>query len=367
MNRFKYLSDELSITLKAPNDLIGSNIKYTVKTDDNDVIYTGSIYATGNNQTIYLNDIIETYIDDYSWFKHASTGTINSRVIHNFFVEFEGIAATYTISNVINARRVPNSKVDEIPDMNATDVVYSVSDLGTGVLPRIPKNISAGSGFFMMNSLYYPQHVVENNSVLTWYVRDKRDSSFLGSILECSATNANYVKHIIDSNDLSYIADLVDPNIDILDQLDIVVLGDMFPMSEYRVVCNIDKCPAEYYVSWINRYGTWQCQPLYSKWEMTENVATSSIVTITNETVPVSKTSEFRWKLNTNWLTYAEHDEFESLLTSKYVYLFNTKTQEGHYVNVENSDWTFRNSINTRKPFNLTLNLVKSQKYIATY
>lgn len=123
---------------------------------------------------------------------------------------------------------------------------------------------------------------------------------------------------------------------------------------------------SEFYIAWINRYGQFQCQPFCKKWEMTEKTTTSNIVSLTNETIPYLKNNEFNWTLNSHWLTYPEHTEFESLLTSKYVYLFNNQSNEGYFVNVKNADWTFKNNTNTNKPFNLTVNLTKSTKQMIT-
>ena len=124
---------------------------------------------------------------------------------------------------------------------------------------------------------------------------------------------------------------------------------------------------SEYYIMWINRCGQFQCQPFCKNWEMKEKVTTSTITTVNNETIPYSKVNEFSWTLNSDWLTTEEHEEYEGLLASKYVYLYNANTQEGHFVNVKDADWTFKNSTNAKKPFNLTINLTKAVKQTMIY
>jgi hypothetical protein len=95
---------------------------------------------------------------------------------------------------------------------------------------------------------------------------------------------------------------------------------------------------------------------------MKETVKTDNLTTIYNETIPYHKTTQFSWTLNSEWLTVKEHDEFESILTSKYLLLYNTKTWQGYYVNATDTNWTFRNHTNTKKPFNLTINLSEIRK-----
>lgn len=132
--------------------------------------------------------------------------------------------------------------------------------------------------------------------------------------------------------------------------------------SSFNVTNAVTDEHSEFYIAWINRYGQFQCQPFCKKWEMKEKVTTANTVTLTDETVPYRKTTEFSWTLNSDWLTYAEHDEYESLLISKYVYLFNSQSNEGYFVNVTDANWIFKNTTNTKKPFNLTVNVTKSQK-----
>lgn len=373
MAKYLYLSDPLSVTFTLPTTLKGTNVPYTVTNIHGKTIYTGSVYATGEKQTIYLNDIVNSQMDDFDWFitkTDTSSDLISADITTIISVKFNGVNEYYTTSNILLAHRVPNSKIEETIDFDANHL-YSLTDFGTGVIPRIPAIIEADSDFFLETSFMYSSDIIGDSNIIKFDVYNSNDTAVQNvwntNLYYDSAFKSRYsTKYKLNAGALTnasiYFKTATDTK-----GCYIGIKGNNFPEGAHTKICNIDDCPADYYVSWINHYGTWQCQPLHSKWEMKEKVTTNNLVTMNNETVPYSKTSEFSWTLNTDWLTYAEHEEFESLLTSKYVMLYNSKTKECNYVNVANSEWTFKNAVNTKRPFNLTLNLTKSRTQIITY
>ena len=363
-----YLSEPITLKFKLPDSYTGQNVTYTVYDYQSaTTVYTGSVYVTGEEQTLYLNDIIYTLMDDYKWFINPVSGKMpRARVWTGLRIQFDN-THNYIVSSILNATRRPNAVDKYQPIDDDVHELVSFNNWGTGVLPRLPKLQTLGTpNLFGAVMIAYSIPVWEDNSNFDLALLDEHLNiatvRTLGS--EFINSNSDGCTCYCCGNDFFYsINNYFKGAMQDATGCRLVVYGDNEdPFEDAHELWKFDDEPADYYISWINRYGAWQCQPINAKHELKEKVTTNSIVTLSNETVPYAKSSEFTWTLNTDWLTYDEHDEFESILSSKYVYLYNTKTNEGHYVTVTDSNWTFRNSVNTKKPFNLTLNVTKSYK-----
>lgn len=363
----KFLSDIIKLDFTLPTSVTGTNVPYNVIDDrTNSVIYTGSVYATGAQQTLYLNDIIYNLNDTYSWFaNYDSTTNLGNSFIDNaplttsLTITFPNANRTYTVADIFHITKVPNSVNNyAIP---ATNKIVNVNEWGTGVIPKLPRKHN-GSGYprlFGMFSAAYSENFRADNDNLYLRLYDGNDIVLenLATVLYHTQGLTSF-KYYIGSN----LINTAQSNLTQYDKNCYVALSNGAIPEMTTKIFEFDEHESDYYVAWINRKGVWQCQPFCAKSQMTETVTTQTIVTVTDETIPCAKTSDFKWIVNSHWLNYAEHEEFESLLTSKYVYLYNTKTNEGYYVNVTDSNWTFKNAVNTNRPFNLTLNLTKSQK-----
>lgn len=365
----RYLSDPITVKFTLSDSVIGTNVRYTVDVYGKTIntIYTGTVYATGKEQTLYLNDILYTIQDSYEWFVNTNV----SRVVENasYFmpqirVKFED-GNTYYLTDVVFATRVPNNKTN-LPETPSDMLALTpLVECGNKVYPRMPVSANFNSNmFFGTGILHYNGLSNTTKTYIGVFIDNEAGSTNRLGILSISGIQygENLSKYIYNKDVVNSLSRILGASTDGNPYIGAyLTLGSGQPSGTIKL-CEIDYEPAPYYVAWINRFGCWQCQPLHSKYEMTEKVDTKYILTVNNENIPVEKNSEFKWTLNTDWLTYTEHDEFESILTSKYVYLYNTETEEGHYVTVDDSNWTFRNSVNTNKPFNLTLKLSKSFK-----
>lgn len=365
---YSFLSDPITVQIVAPDNVVGRNVTYKVLDNtDGTLLYTGSFYATGNVQVIYLNDILFNINDNYEWFRNPVTKTItNSPHKTNIKIVFD-YDSSIIFSNILHVTRVPNKEFIYYKPIEKEEQIISFNNWGTGVLPRIPLVNHNIPKLFMAVMVNYPKSLLNNNTHLSLDLYDNNTNEHITQLDATERLNeTGYSKYLFDGQ----FFDMMIADINTLGVSDCHIGITALPTmgtTKHCDICRIDSNPADYYVMWINRVGAWQSQPLCAKYEMKEKLTTDNIVTVLNETIPYSKTSEYSWTLNSHWLTYAEHDEFESLLTSKYVYLYNTKTNEGHYVTVTDSNWTFKDNANTKKPFNLTLNVTKSVKQNIIY
>lgn len=370
---FRYLNDILSVNVKLadgdvyPNDSVKYrvDIKATSKSDDfYTTIYRGSVFLSGPT-TIYLNDIIEANMDDYGWFKNLSISAtdmtadeikrtyVDVRVV----VELYGGDKYYYLTDILNGYLSPNMEHEPKFDVDDTPSIKAFSDYGYKVVPHIPYNTRSWEDDGMHVNFNLPVKLWRNTDVDSFRLQIKNENG--GTLLD------------VGRNTLPY--PVMGVNItDSLLKLSAPITKEGYVMKavyddEETTLAVIDYEPAEYYLMWINRYGTTQCQPFCRKNTLAEDVSTSYITTMNNESISSNKSVDFTWTLNSHWLTYDEHGEFESLLVSKYVWLYDVKKGWYYPVNVTDSKWSYKNPNNNKRPFNLTVNVKSSQAQNINY
>lgn len=359
---YTYMTDLMSITV-APSQT--GNIPYRVeirpvKFPDATytTIYQGSVYCDGSPVTIYLNDILETYMDDYSWFKDLTiSSTEITPAISRVHVEARLVLdtysgpLTYSLSNIFNGYLSPNAKRVPIFGQTSNQKLQVFTEMGYNVVPHIPLVdklvLSNDRKPFTM-----PVRMFVNTAATKLNIDYKNPDGTI-AYSTTKSTNGYPIYGVnVTMTMLSLGTNIVNEGCKIIASVD----GTESPIAV------IDYNPAEYYLMWINRYGATQCQPFCKKNTLSESVTTSYITSSTNESVVSNKSVDYTWTLNSHWLTYDEHSEFESLLTSKYVWLYDTKNIQFYPVNVTDSKWSYKNSSNNKKPFNLTVN-IKSARH----
>ena len=365
---FRYLSDTLSVTVD-PNWLGNTpyrvEIKPTSKNDDYyTVVYRGSVYLNGTPVKIYLNDIIETNMDDYGWFKDRTipfselaapiTRTyVDVRVV----LEIPTGVDIYYLTDVLNGYLTPNMEHELKFDVDDTTYIRPFTDYGYKVVPHIPYNTRVWADENMVVGFNLPVKIFVNNDVDSIRLQIKNDKG--NTLLDAGRDSLAYpVLGVNLSDSLLKLGAPIDK--------EGYTINAVFD-DEEKPLAVIDYEPAEYYLMWINRHGATQCQPFCRKNTITENVTSNYITTLTNESINSNKSVEFTWTLNSHWLTYDEHGEFESLLVSKYVWLYDVKKGWYYPVNVTDSKWSYKNPNNNKRPFNLTVNVKSSQTQNINY
>lgn len=368
-NYFRYLSDNLSVTVyPSQTGVIPYRVemKPTSKVDSYfTTIYHGSIYSTGEPVKIHLNDIIETNMDSFGWFKDRTISTTNEQaeVIQRTYVDVRVVLEQgsgeefYWLSDIINGYLNPNMEHEFKFDVDGTVYVRSMTDFGYKVVPHIPYNTRSWADENMVVNFNLPVKLFVNNDVDNIRLQIKNENG--NTMLDAGRDSLPYP--IMGVNITDSLLKLGAP----IDKegytLNAVFDGDETPLAV------IDYEPAEYYLMWINRYGATQCQPFCRKNTLNETVSTNHIGSLIGENVVASKSVDYTWTLNSHWLTYDEHGEFESLLISKYVWLYDVKKGWFYPVNVTDGAWSYKNPKNNKRPFNLTVNVKLSQTQNINY
>lgn len=336
------LSDDLRIKYDLGNSYIGQNITYEVRLNANmqsKLIYTGQIYYMKPSY-LYFKDIVTPYVVDYKWLEDPDSELNNSsnifKAIDTFTVTINfSTGRSYTSETIKNATTIPTVSIPHIPsifpdfkeDSGFLFAINARDNLGEIMFSAYPRPAISGT-----NSLTIPTGYIRTFTAEQLYEQEITPERF-------------------DTTQTSYLLNT-----------------DGTTSSDFEVIAYYDRenC-SRFFLMWITRDNGFLCRPFCKKSTLTESVDTQFITTLDDRQVPYLKSSNFQWELNSNWLTYDEHNAYEALLVSPIVYLYDHETGQRHRVTVTNSEWIERNSQNNKKPFNLTVTVQLDHKENITY
>ena len=136
--------------------------------------------------------------------------------------------------------------------------------------------------------------------------------------------------------------------------------------DQNHIFAQFDMCPAQYYVQWIDRYGTYQCQP-FSKISTFENdYSTTLMISYDKVKKPIFKTVNSTWNLNSEFIPENKLPYYESLFVSDKVILYDAKNDESYNVVLTDTKFVEKTFANQqRRMFNLQITLEKAnEQYI---
>lgn len=369
----KYLSDLLYVDIDTSGFLV-PNIDYqvwminpTASGNSRELIYTGRIWKTGGKVRIYLNDIIATHTYNNSYITDHISDT-PSGVLFNIKVVIPSIAYEYNIDGdpyIMNYYK--DAKTTRYDYMMSLDTglpyLYNILFQRTNVLPRIPKLGYATDNFFLSSliattSEWRYSSEIDGDAVYN-IVGTKDDTDITnymtfdnGALINAITIKGQDLYDLTKESDKIYFA-----HTSLFENED----EDEWEYKPELVNCTpiaiVDECPSDYYLIWIDRTGAYQCQPFNGKVTLSESLSTNYRYDSIDTEIPFNKKVTDKWNLNSNWLTYEEYKAYESIFTSKYLYLFDTKNDEGWEVVLDTNKWTEKTKENKDKMFNLQLDM----------
>lgn len=133
-----------------------------------------------------------------------------------------------------------------------------------------------------------------------------------------------------------------------------------------HIFAQIDMCPAQYYVQWIDRYGTYQCQPFSKISTFSNDYSTTTMVAYNKEKRPIFKTVNSTWNLNSEFIPEDKLPYYESLFVSDKVILYDAKNDMSYNVVLTDTKFVEKTFANQqRRMFNLQITLEKAnEQYI---
>lgn len=336
------LSDDLKINYDLGDSYIGQNVTYEVRLNANEestLIYAGQIYYM-KPSNLYFKDIVTPYVVDYKWLADPDSKLNPSdnkfKVIDTFTVTVNfSTGKSYTSETIKNATTIPTVSIPHIPSI----IPYFSKDSEF----LLAVNARESLGEIMISQ--YPKPVILSNTLL------KIPTGYIRTFTAKQLYNNSLSPEWMDTTQTSYLLNT-----------------DGTTDGECEVIAYYDRenC-SRFFLMWITRDNDFLCRPFCKKSTLTESIDTQFITTLDDRQVPYLKSSNFQWELNSDWLTYDEHNAYESMLISPIVYLYDSETGKRFRVTVTNSEWTERNSQNNKKPFNLTVTVQLDHKENITY
>lgn len=400
----KYLSDQIlvPITESAVNG-VDSYVDYTVQAEapywftppTKTPLFTGRAYVYKTGQKIYLNDILSSYADNYSWMSYENIRSHNNRQTYSSLMDVTYDDQHYVLSNITTQiggytnnefvsmyyrdkgltsypGGLPQTKLwfSQMSYPEAFNVLHD--RVAPNIIPRIPvldfneTDFFVG-GLFGVNAKWRSLSERDGDGVFRVVILDQnyrivaaeRDiyeyplfdltspitSVLIGGYIMAGSSPGGYSSM---DHKGHYLA--VAPAIS-------NQYGDIVPddVSNSVILAQFDSCNADYYLIWCDRTGGYQCQPFHKKTTMTEDIQTTTITNILDETRPMLRAVSNSWQLNSDWLSYDEYKAYESIFTSPYTYLFDVKHNELTPVICTEKKWVEKTKSNNNKPFNLKI------------
>lgn len=331
------LSDELKYYYELPDEYLNTIVNYRLEVGYT-TVYKGSVFYTGPSY-IYYNDIVFPYIFDYKWITKLGY-TPNMATMHEDgddeynHHEISDAAVTlrfYTIDGIpINGPDV------NVPSHHAIIPTTELPGVDIKAIPSIIPNTTStdfvfgwgASGDTALSTSSSEDDIISETTV--------------DGTGKCTIDGDTLRDYMRKTGELWSICHL-----------------EATPRSIHKIA-EKDKCNSKYFLIWITRNNEYMCRPFDKRVDMTETVDTSYRLSVNDKKVPYLKTTTFNWKLNSDWLTYDEHNVYESLLVSPIVYLYDAHVGKKYEVVITDSSWTEKNAKNNKKPFNLTINAEKN-------
>lgn len=335
-------------------------------------IFTGRIYCTSENMKLYISDILNDVVYRGELIKNIQELAVGTEAIY-FTVEAssDGFVDSSKTDNIICSTPFEFRNITELiptPAPGKYEAVninyYITGDLDSIVYPRIPrigdnnKNFFIASIFFgfgeWYNAIQLQRKVkyVSRNSVDGTLANNTSVPNPLSTILNNKLTDPALLKKITSEP---------------YDEVGIMSPTDITGAESFAKVADIDKCNSEYYLIWANRAFNYQCQPFKKKTYYSEDISSKTLTDFADETRPYLKEVTAKWTLYSDWLSDIERDEFESILISPYIYLYNTKTDKLLPVICNNANWERKTKNNNNKPHNMTIELSSNRKQNILY
>ena len=277
------------------------------------LVYVGRVYVPANTAkvTIYLNDVLRDNGTDYSYFLDDSQDFVDTRLM----LDWKVTSATIDYTGRVYYYDLPLWKTEPTsePDANLELLLAQT----TSNVPRVP---AIKTVFMQIGTTVFS---TGEQNVYYWSDTEKIEHPNLAGAV-------NSILFIQERLSLIFADEATIPS-------------SLWLGTETEKVTKIAEllpaCYSDYYLSWIDRTGGWNCQPFDGRYDFSEQFKTETTTNIFNERRPMRKEFSGKWSLNTKFLTEEDYKMYEPILWSKYLYLYDVRNDKGFYVIVTNTTY----------------------------
>ena len=128
-----------------------------------------------------------------------------------------------------------------------------------------------------------------------------------------------------------------------------------------KKICQIDSCPAPYYLAWMTNSGGMQVQPFLKSSEVSVNYKNNSRVDSSNFEWLFNQQTRASWKLKSKNLSDRDFKAYGELFSSPYLILLDMENFKMHYVNITTETYNQKRNENGKKPIYFEIEVESSE------
>lgn len=128
-----------------------------------------------------------------------------------------------------------------------------------------------------------------------------------------------------------------------------------------KKICQIDICPAPYYLCWMTNSGSMQVQPFLKSSEVSVNYKNNSRVDSSNFEWLFNQETRASWKLKSKNLSDKDYKAYGELFASPYLILLDMGNFRLHYVNIVTESYNQKRNENGKKPIFFEIEVESSE------
>ena len=128
-----------------------------------------------------------------------------------------------------------------------------------------------------------------------------------------------------------------------------------------KKICQIDSCPAPYYLAYLTNSGAMQCQPFLKSSEVSVNYKNNSMVDSSNFEWLFNQQTRASWKLKSKNLSDKDFKALGELSASPYLILLDIENFKMHYVNIVTETYNQKRNEPNKKPIFFEIEVQSSE------
>ena len=128
-----------------------------------------------------------------------------------------------------------------------------------------------------------------------------------------------------------------------------------------KKICQIDSCPAPYYLAWMTNSGAMQVQPFLKSSEVSITYDNNTRVDASNFEWSFNRSTRASWKLKSKNLSDKDFKAYGEMFSSNYLILLDMKNFRLHYVNIVTETYNQKRNENGKKPIFFEIEVESSE------
>lgn len=128
-----------------------------------------------------------------------------------------------------------------------------------------------------------------------------------------------------------------------------------------KKICQIDQCPAPYYLAWMTNSGSMQVQPFLKSSEVSVTYKNNSRVDMSNFEWLFNQQTRASWKLKSKNLSNEDFKAYGELFASPYLILLDMENMKLHYVNIVTETYNQKRNEPNKKPIFFEIEVQSSE------